>query len=91
VRFTSRLVVELERPELPLLRPEGGRDLSLPPVVVCCMCADAAEGDTWAPVEEVLAARRLLELTPPPPLQHVVCDTCVARTLDGLAVATDRS
>lgn len=86
VRFSSRLVVELERPEVPLLRRDVERDPAAAPVLVCCWCADAsADGTEWLPVEELLARDRLLEREPAPELRQVVCGRCVERTADQLA------
>lgn len=77
VGFRSRLVVEMPRPELAVLRREVPRDPDATGIEVCSWCNAANDRGEWRPVEEALANNRLLEQDPPPPVVHGLCPQCV--------------
>jgi hypothetical protein len=87
VGFRSELTFEMTRPEIPALRRHIARDTSLPPVEICCWCAEASDDGDWQPVEEVLAHSRLLERHPPPPVAYGLCPRCSHRMAETLLPA----
>jgi len=74
VGFRSRLVFEMDRPEVGMLRrrlpADGGA-----PIEICCWCAAARDGAVWQPIEVVLSSSRLLEGAPGS-VTHGFCERC---------------
>jgi hypothetical protein len=73
VTFRSRLVFEMERPEIAELRRGAVLDDG-PGIDICCWCAEASDGTGWRAVEEVLATSRALETAPH--VTHGFCERC---------------
>lgn len=78
VHFRSTLTFEMARPRVSMLERSTPRDDAAPAVAVCSCCAEGLLGETWVPVEELLASLRLLEQAPTPAVSYGICPRCCA-------------
>lgn len=82
----TELLEEEGREEISLLRPDFPRTDEL--IQICCICSDVrSEGDTWIPIEEESARRRLLEGNAVPRISHGFCPRCLENQLKLLEVS----
>jgi hypothetical protein len=75
VEFTSRVLADRARAEMPLLRRDAQRHEEL--ITTCGWCKRIRVEARWVEVEEAVAAWGLFEQPVRPMLTHGICETCL--------------